>query len=50
MHIHSNTLYLRLRKIEEILGVDLNDSEGWMKIYLAFHLSEVYAVTHTPSI
>ncbi|MCG7377482.1 helix-turn-helix domain-containing protein [Paenibacillus sp. ACRSA] len=50
LHIHSNTLYLRLRKIEEILGVDLNDSEGWMKIYLAFHLSEVYAVTHIPSI
>ncbi|MGR6542406.1 helix-turn-helix domain-containing protein [Paenibacillus tundrae] len=50
LHIHSNTLYLRLRKIEEILGVDLNDSEGWMKIYLAFHLSEVYAVTHAPSI
>ena len=50
LHIHSNTLYLRLRKIEDILGVDLNDSEGWMKIYLAFHLSEVYAVTQKHTI
>ncbi|WP_339240327.1 helix-turn-helix domain-containing protein [Paenibacillus sp. FSL R5-0517] len=44
LHIHTNTLYLRLRKIEEILRVDLNDSEGWMKVYLACHLSDVYSV------
>ena len=49
LHIHTNTLYLRLRKIEEILGVDLNDSEGWMKVYLACHLSEVYSVAPTAS-
>lgn len=40
LHIHTNTLYLRLRKVEELLQVDLNDSEDWMKVYLACHLSE----------
>lgn len=40
LHVHTNTLYVRLRKIEEILGLNLNNSEDWMKIYLACHLSD----------
>lgn len=42
LHIHPNTLYTRLRKLEEILALDLNDSEDWMKVYLACHLSKIY--------
>ncbi|MDF2036563.1 helix-turn-helix domain-containing protein [Cytobacillus oceanisediminis] len=42
LHIHQNTLYHRIRKIEESLAVDLNDSNVWLKILLACHLSESY--------
>lgn len=42
LHIHQNTLYHRLRKIEEALSVDLNDSSVWLKLLLACHLSESY--------
>jgi DNA-binding PucR family transcriptional regulator len=41
LHIHTNTLYVRLRKIEEILGLRLNNSEDWIKVYLACHLSNM---------
>lgn len=40
LHIHPNTLYHRLRKIEELLDVDLNEPDDWLKIYLACHLSD----------
>ena len=42
LHIHQNTLYHRIRKIEEILQVDLNDSNDWLKLLLVFHLSDLY--------
>ncbi|QKE75648.1 GAF domain-containing protein [Arthrobacter citreus] len=42
LHIHQNTLYYRIRKIEETLIVDLNDSNVWLKLLLACHLSETY--------
>jgi hypothetical protein len=42
LHIHQNTLYHRIRKIEEALAVDLNDSNVWLKLLLAYHLSESY--------
>ncbi|MBA9028802.1 helix-turn-helix domain-containing protein [Peribacillus huizhouensis] len=42
LHIHQNTLYHRIRKIEEILEVDLNDSSDWLKLLLACHLSSLY--------
>lgn len=32
LHIHPNTLYHRLRKIEETLGIDLNDPDDWLKV------------------
>ncbi|WP_410715783.1 helix-turn-helix domain-containing protein [Brevibacillus sp. SIMBA_040] len=37
-----NTLYHRLRKIEEILDMDLDDPDDWLKLYLACHLSRTY--------
>jgi sugar diacid utilization regulator len=39
LHIHTNTLYHRLRKIEELLDVSLDDPDDWLKLYLACHLS-----------
>ncbi|MGG1661532.1 helix-turn-helix domain-containing protein [Brevibacillus sp. NRS-1366] len=42
LHIHPNTLYHRLGKIEEILEVDLNDPDDWLSLYLACHLSQTY--------
>ncbi|WP_312115116.1 helix-turn-helix domain-containing protein [Brevibacillus reuszeri] len=42
LHIHPNTLYHRLRKIEEILHIDLDDPDDWLKLYLACHLSQTY--------
>ncbi|WP_211748390.1 helix-turn-helix domain-containing protein [Paenibacillus sp. Marseille-Q4541] len=42
LHIHINTLYHRLRKIEELLRIDLHDSDDWLKVSLACHLSESY--------
>ncbi|WP_339228998.1 helix-turn-helix domain-containing protein [Oceanobacillus sp. FSL K6-2867] len=40
LHIHINTLYQRLQTIEELLGVDLNNSEDILKIQLACHLKQ----------
>lgn len=38
MFIHRNTLYKRLRKIEEIMACDLDDPEVIMQIQLTFHI------------
>ncbi|CAM5789716.1 helix-turn-helix domain-containing protein [Brevibacillus borstelensis] len=38
LHIHINTLYQRLRKIEELLAIDLKQPEDKLKIQLACHL------------
>jgi sugar diacid utilization regulator len=38
LHIHVNTLYQRLRKIEELLKIDLREPEDILKIQLACHL------------
>ena len=42
LHIHINTLYQRLRKIEHLLQLDLNDNEDSLKIQLACHLQSTY--------
>lgn len=42
LHIHVNTLYHRLRRVEEAIAVNLNDPDDWMKVYLACHLSGAY--------
>ncbi|MFD0828816.1 helix-turn-helix domain-containing protein [Neobacillus sp. M.A.Huq-85] len=38
LHIHINTLYKRLKRIEELLNVDFNNPEDNLKIQLACHL------------
>jgi DNA-binding PucR family transcriptional regulator len=43
LHIHINTLYQRIRKIEHLLQLDLNDNEDSLKIHLACHLRTTYS-------
>lgn len=38
LHIHANTLYYRLRKIEEVLQIDFNDEKDWIDLVVAFRL------------
>lgn len=40
MHVHRNTLYYRIRKIEEIMNLDLNNLEDFFAIYLSFKILE----------
>ena len=35
LNIHHNTLYYRISRIEEILGVSFKDYESWFNIQLA---------------
>lgn len=43
LHIHKNTLYHRLKKIEELLELELNNSDDFLQIMLAYHLHENFA-------
>lgn len=40
LHIHINTLYQRIRKIEDTLEISLEKPEDLLKIQLAYHLRE----------
>lgn len=40
LHIHQNTLYHRLAKIEELLNMNLNDWNDFLTITLALHLKQ----------
>lgn len=42
LHIHINTLYQRIRKIEEALGISLEKPEDLLKMQLAYHLRETF--------
>jgi len=43
LYIHINTLYYRLKLIEDQLGIKLSNQEDWLNIHLAIKLLEVYA-------
>ncbi|CEG28629.1 helix-turn-helix domain-containing protein [Bacillus sp. B-jedd] len=43
MHIHSNTLYYRLRKVEEVLGLSLGNEKEWVDLMIA---TQLYVATH----
>lgn len=43
LYIHTNTLYQRLRKIESILDINLQDEHQWMNIVIAY---EMYVEQH----
>ncbi|MEI3613657.1 helix-turn-helix domain-containing protein [Pseudogracilibacillus sp. SO30301A] len=38
LHIHPNTLYYRLRKIEEVLEIDFDNEKDWIDLVIAFRL------------
>ncbi|SHG06816.1 helix-turn-helix domain-containing protein [Ornithinibacillus halophilus] len=38
LHIHPNTLYYRLRKVEEVLMIDLNNEKDWLDLVIAIQL------------
>ncbi|MDW0113051.1 helix-turn-helix domain-containing protein [Sporosarcina saromensis] len=38
LHVHPNTLYYRLRKAEEILGIDFSNGEDWIDFVIAFKI------------
>ncbi|MER2106865.1 MAG: helix-turn-helix domain-containing protein [Solibacillus sp.] len=44
LHIHSNTLYQRLGRIEQLLDVSLHNSEVQLKLQLACYLKEQYFI------
>ena len=35
LNLHHNTIYFRIKKIEEILGIDFNSKNDWLNIQLA---------------
>ncbi|WP_179295416.1 helix-turn-helix domain-containing protein [Bacillus sp. FJAT-45350] len=42
LHIHSNTLYQRLRKVEKLLNIDFSNPEDTLKVQLVCHMVETY--------
>lgn len=44
LHIHANTLYHRMRKIENILDIDFNNYEDYLKVQLGFYLVKNFLV------
>ncbi|WNS76597.1 helix-turn-helix domain-containing protein [Bacillus sp. DTU_2020_1000418_1_SI_GHA_SEK_038] len=40
LHVHKNTLYHRIKRIEELLQLDFNDPDDYLQILLACHLYE----------
>lgn len=42
LHIHINTFYQRLKKIEELLNLNFNDPDDLLTILLACHLQESF--------
>lgn len=43
LHIHGNTLYYRLKKVEEILHLSLNNEKEWVDLMIA---TQLYVATH----
>jgi DNA-binding PucR family transcriptional regulator len=41
LFVHRNTLHKRLRRIEDVLGIDLGSSGGRVEAYLGVHAAEV---------
>lgn len=38
LHVHPNTLYYRLRKAEELLGIDFTNGKEWIDFVVAFKI------------
>ena len=46
MHLHRNTLLYRLRRIQEITNLDLEDAETGLALHLALRIGEVLGERH----
>lgn len=44
LHIHTNTLYHRIKKIEDILDMDFNNFEDYLKVQLAVYLYKTFII------
>ena len=42
MGLHRNTLSFRLRRIEALLGLNLDDSEPILFLHMVFHISRFF--------
>ena len=42
--IHRNTMAYRLRRISELIGRDVGDSQSWLTLHLALSASELLPV------
>jgi DNA-binding PucR family transcriptional regulator len=42
LDIHINTLYQRLKRIETLMNIHLDNPEDMLKIQLAYHLKETF--------
>ncbi|WP_344110984.1 helix-turn-helix domain-containing protein [Nocardioides humi] len=49
LHVHANTLYNRLERIEEVLGPDWRDPDRVLELQLALQLRRLAAVLASPS-
>ncbi|MEC5424334.1 helix-turn-helix domain-containing protein [Virgibacillus sp. C22-A2] len=38
LHVHPNTLYYRLKKLEEVLQIDINNEKQWLDLVIAMKL------------
>ncbi len=38
LHIHPNTLYYRLKKMQEVLGLNFNDEKEWIDLVIALQI------------
>jgi len=44
LHIHTNTLYHRIKKIEELVAMDFSQYEDYLKVQLAVYLYKTFMV------
>ena len=47
LNLHRNTLLYRLRRIQEVSGLDLNDAETGLALHLALRIGEVLGERHS---
>lgn len=45
LHIHRNTLYHRINKISEIIEMDLEDGDDYLKLLLSFKIMDLYTTS-----
>lgn len=49
LYVHQNTVGLRLRKVEELVGVSMREPEGWLRLQVALMADEVFGGAPPPT-